>query len=346
MSEVMTPDAREGALKQWLLSNGLQVETFLPASEDASFRRYFRVKLGAACQWDGQTFRASTSLIAMDAPPAQEDTHTFVRIARAWHDAGVAVPQVFACDLGAGFALLEDLGNVSLLSELDDIPGLADARYAAAGTMLHQLQAVIDSETLNLPAYDDAFLRHEMMLFRDWLCQQHLQMTWSDDDQQQWQSVCQLLAANATSQPQVCVHRDYHSRNLMVRDDGALAMIDFQDAMRGPVCYDIVSLLRDCYISWPIDSVRDWARRWFDDCPHVATAADAQRLRWFFLTGVQRQLKAAGIFARLALRDGKTGYLKDIPRTLSYITAIDGDYPELRWLADLIRERCLPGLVR
>ena len=337
-------DERLAALGAWLVEElGLAVESIAPASEDASFRRYFRVWLR-----DGATsplLPAQThTAIVMDAPPDREDCGPFVQVAGDLESMGLPAPRVYARELDAGFLLLGDLGDRSLLAALRDAPGSADRYYAEAGAMLHRLQAAPAERLAALPPYDEALLRRELGLFRDWLCGTHLDLDWGSGDERAWRLLCDQLVRNALEQPAVYVHRDYHSRNLMVTADGGLAMIDFQDAVRGPVTYDLVSLLRDCYIGWPLARVRAWALDWFEASPACRGVDTESCLRWFFLTGVQRQLKAAGIFARLAHRDDKWHYLPDVPRTLGYILEIAPSFNELSWLAGLIEDRCLPGL--
>lgn len=325
---------------EWLAGLGLADARIEPASEDASFRRYLRVTPGAGA-WPEP---GRDSLIVMDAPPPQEDCGPFLHVARGFAELGLPVPEVIAEDAAQGFLLLSDLGNRSLLAFLADEPGLADAMYDAVGGWLHRLQDSGDAFSRTLPPYDEALLRREMALFSDWLCGRHLGLEWSDDDAREWSALTDRLVGNALQQPVTAVHRDYHSRNLMVDEALGLWIIDFQDAVRGPFTYDLVSLLRDCYVEWPMTRVVDWAVRWFDDSPLAATQSQAQNLRWFFLTGVQRQLKAAGIFARLGHRDGKWHFLEDVPRTLGYVTALKGEYPELDWLVDLVETRVLPAL--
>ena len=343
--QAVTADARRAraaALDTWLDEAGLGGARIAPASEDASFRRYLRATPGEGA-WP---FDQHASLIVMDAPPPQEDCAPFVHVARGMKALGLPVPEVLAEDLERGFLLLSDLGDRSLLAFLSDEPALADAMYATAGDWLHRLQDHGDAFATTLPPYDEALLRRELALFSDWLCGRHLGLDWSEADAHAWRALCDRLVANALQQPQTAVHRDYHSRNLMIDPELDIWIIDFQDAVRGPFTYDLVSLLRDCYIAWPLERVVDWAVRWFDDAPLAAGQSQHQNLRWFFLTGVQRQLKAAGIFARLGHRDGKWHYLDDVPRTLGYITALAGRYPELDWLIELIETRCLPALTR
>jgi hypothetical protein len=199
-----------------------------------------------------------------------------------------------------------------------------------------------------LPPYDAALLAGEMALFRDWLCGRHLQLDFSARDERHWQATCSWLIENALDQPRVFVHRDYHSRNLMVCNDSNPGILDFQDAVEGPITYDLVSLLKDCYLRWPADEVRDRAldffRRSQPMLPYSLT--EAEFLRFFEVMGVQRHLQAAGVFARLKHRDGKSGYLADVPLTLGYIMELAPRYPELDFLTELIGTRCLPALAR
>ena len=197
-----------------------------------------------------------------------------------------------------------------------------------------------------LPPYDEELLSFELSLFHDWLCERHLRIEFTRSDEEQWQATCRLLIDNAIQQAKVFVHRDYHSRNLMVTTDDNPGILDFQDAVEGPLTYDLVSLLKDCYVSWPSDQVKAWALQFYDQLDDGTTAqlGSAKFIRQFDLMGVQRHLKAAGIFARLLHRDGKTGYMPDVPRTLEYIVALGPEYDELAFLTKLISERCLPAL--
>lgn len=299
-----------------------------PASSDASFRRYFRVS-HAGCSW-----------IVMDAPPDKENCEPFVRIAAAMHRVGLHVPVVHAEDHARGFLLLDDLGSTAYLDVLTNTT--VESLYGDALGALLRLQSSDILSHIDLPAYDHALLWREMELFRDWYLGQHLGMQLAAASQHMLDEVFELLARNALQQPQVCVHRDFHSRNLMRVADNNPGVLDFQDAVVGAVTYDLVSLLRDCYIAWPRPQVEAWALRHADRliACGVLDAADRQHfLRWFDLMGVQRHLKASGIFARLNHRDGKPGYLRDIPRTLGYVRDVAGRYPELAGLATLL-ERC------
>jgi aminoglycoside/choline kinase family phosphotransferase len=306
----------------------------VPASADASFRRYFRLQ------------SASKSFIVMDAPPEQEDSTSFLRVAAILEALQLNAPRIIEADIEHGFLLLSDLGAVQYLDVLSKTPALADKLYDDAMRALMLLQQRGTAYQATLPAYDDKLLRLELSLFHDWLCETHLNIKFSDAEEQQWQSVCDLLVVNALDQPQVFVHRDYHSRNLMHTEQDNPGILDFQDAVEGPYTYDLASLLKDCYVRWPETQVRAWALRFYaqlDDAAQQHSDA-ATFMRHFELMGAQRHLKAAGIFARLNHRDGKPGYMADIPRTLQYIVDIGPHYQELDFLVKLIKECCLPAL--
>lgn len=332
-------DERLSELKTWLatlsLPGGCRIDTIRPASSDASFRRYFRVDTDGAA-----------SLIVMDAPPPQEDCAPFVHAAQVLHEAGVSVPQIIAQDLARGFLVLSDLGDTTMLARLEDQPGQADKLYRAACAQLIALQQ--PSRPGVFPAYDREILLRELRLFDDWYLGTHLQVSLSDAEKNALTALYELIIENNLAQPRVFVHRDWHSRNLMVLDDApgvapgtpALAVIDFQDALYGPVTYDLVSLLRDAYIDWPEEQQIDWAARYWDAArsarvPVQADFGDFYRdLEWM---GMQRHLKVLGIFARLACRDGKTGYLGDMPRVLAYVLAAARRYREFAPLLSLLR---------
>jgi aminoglycoside/choline kinase family phosphotransferase len=282
----------------------------------------------------------------MDAPPDKEDSVPFVRIAGYLESMQLNAPRVLEADLDRGFLLLTDLGDRPYLAALDDEPADADELYADAIDALLALQQRGRAYQSALPPYDEHLLRFELSLFHDWLCGTHLGIRFDDEEEGEWQKGCNLLVANALDQPQVFVHRDYHSRNLMVTQEQNPGILDFQDAVEGPVTYDLVSLLKDCYVRWPAERVRNWALGFYDSSGDDLRSGieRGQFLRHFELMGVQRHLKAAGIFARLNHRDGKTAYMKDIPRTLGYITDLGSQYPELGFLVDVIERRVLPGL--
>jgi aminoglycoside/choline kinase family phosphotransferase len=305
-----------------------------PASADASFRRYFRL------QTRGKSF------IAMDAPPPEEDCLPFVRIAGFLEAMNLNAPRVIEADMEQGFLLLSDLGSIQYLEHLESRPADADDLYGDAIVALRQMQRAGAAYQSMLPPYDVALLERELSLFREWLCGTHLELQLSADDLAAWQDCCECLVQNALDQPTVFVHRDYHSRNLMLTDADNPGILDFQDAVEGPLTYDLVSLLKDCYVRWPDCQVDSWARLFYSELSDAlqARVSPQQFRRYFDLMGVQRHLKAAGIFARLKHRDGKAAYLDDIPLTLSYIVDLQDRYPELSFLVSLLRERVLPGL--
>lgn len=323
---------REIALQAWCESiTGHAQRRLQPVSGDASFRRYFRTS-------DGQR-----SLIAVDAPPPQESLQPFMAIAASYAAAGVTVPEVIAANQEQGFMLLSDLGSTLLLSELTETN--MSEWYQRALQDLMALMPVTSTELGPLPCYDEALFRRELALFHDWLVTEHLQLKLSREEQLLWQEFCDTLVSNALEQPQVGVHRDFHARNIMVLGPQQLAYIDFQDAVVGPITYDAVSLLRDCYVRWPLAQVRELSQYLYLHLQQQGLISQqvsaAQWQRWFDLMGLQRHTKAAGIFARLYHRDGKAGYLADIPRTVGYLHDIAGLYPEFsdyqRWLARAIQ---------
>lgn len=315
---------RKKLLESWLVNHcGLTDYKIEPASGDASFRRYFRITMG-----DGKTH------IAMDAPPEHENCEPFVRIAREFESIGLNVPSIREENHEEGFLLIGDLGRTQYLDVLDDKN--VDLHYGDAMSALMVLQACCNAD--DLPAYDKPMLLNEMELFREWLLTKHLGIDLSVDDNLVLDKVFDVLADNALEQPQVCVHRDYHSRNLMITAPPTPGILDFQDAVSGPITYDLVSLVKDCYIEWPREKVVGWAMKYCELCIQsglLKPEAEGAFLRWFDLMGVQRHLKAAGIFARLNIRDGKDGYLKDIPRTVSYISQLGNEYPELSGLVTI-----------
>lgn len=280
----------------------------------------------------------------MDAPPPQEDCRPFVEIAANLETMGLNAPSVLEADLENGFLLLSDLGTELYLDRLQKRPALADSMYFDATEALRKMHSNGAAFQTTLPPYDEKLLRFELSLFRDWLCDTRMQFIFSDADEAQWQACCDALVSNALLQPRVFVHRDYHSRNLMVTKENNPGILDFQDAVEGPFTYDLVSLLKDCYVQWPADQVRQWALNFYSELDaKVRVQIDEQQfIRFFDLMGVQRHLKAAGIFCRLWHRDGKSGYLADVPRTLQYIVDLGSRYAELKFLSRLISELVLP----
>lgn len=293
-----------------------------PASSDASFRRYFR--------WQAE----GRSLILMDAPPPQEDCRPFVRIAALLADSGVHVPRILAQDLERGFLVLDDLGRQTWLEVLN--ADNADALFEQALQALLRFQRMPGADAL--PPYDDALLRRELQLFPDWYLQRHLGVELSDVQQAQWQRVCDLLVGSALAQPRVFVHRDYMPRNLMLSEPNP-GILDFQDAVHGPISYDVTSLFKDAFLSWPEERVQAWLQHYWQLAREAGLAVSAEFAefqRMSDLMGVQRHLKVIGIFARICHRDGKPKYLADVPRFFAYIEAVLARRPELAVLGELL----------
>lgn len=321
-------DSRLAELNAWLVNDlAMDVRGIAPASSDASFRRYFRISHGLGSQ------------IVMDAPPDKENTEPFVKVAELFAGADIHVPKIFRQNRQRGFLLLEDFGSTSYLDALT--PDNADRLYGDAIDGLLALQTRLDRATCELPMYDAALLRRELGIFHEWFLAGRLNLTMPSDLADAMHS---LLIDSALEQPRVCVHRDYHSRNLMLLAQASPGVIDFQDAVIGPVTYDLVSLLRDCYIAWPEERVYAWVDLYYRKALTLnLTDADFEQFRrWFDLMGMQRHLKAIGIFARLHLRDGKSGYLQDIPRTLAYVEGVCGRYTELAKIGDFLQQHVLP----
>ena len=306
-----------------------------PASSDASFRRYFRV------------FHEGGTHIVMDAPPGREDVRPYLNITVMLETAGVHVPRVYEWDAERGLLLLEDLGTRQYLPALESGAD-ADTLYRDALQSLADIQVRGRESAFSLPAYDKEVLVREMALMPEWFCARHLQLDLSRGQGEMITAAFEFLVAEALAQPQVFVHRDYHSRNLMITRDRNPGIIDFQDALRGPVGYDLVSLLKDCYISWPRPRVEGWVRDYrlmmHTQASHSAGINDAQMLRWFDVIGIQRHLKVLGIFARLWYRDGKSGYLKDLPLTLRYVVDACAGFPQLLPLREFLQHLVVPAL--
>ena len=329
-------DPRLSELRTWL-HEGLQFGEFelAPASADASFRRYFRV-----------TRKGRGSLIVMDAPPDREDVDPYLRVAGMLGEIGVHAPRVLERNTEAGFLLLSDLGSLTYLRALEK-GGRADALYGDAIDALVRIQVRGARHAKKLPEYSAKLLRFEMGLFQDWLLARHLGVALDANEASMLAQIMELLTQSALAQPRVFVHRDYHSRNLMVCPGANPGILDFQDAVYGPLTYDLVSLLRDCYIAWPAEQVREWVAGY---CRRAESEGlglagdDTQFARWFDLMCVQRHLKTSGIFCRLWYRDSKPGYLDDIPRTLGYVREAAGRHRDLAPLVDLLDRYVLPRL--
>ena len=319
---------RKQQLEAWLKEVlGAQVFTLSVASADASFRRYFRVHL------------ADKTLIAMDAPPPQEDCAPFVKVAKLMLDAGLNVPEVLAQDLKNGFLLLSDLGDDTYLSALNN--DTAQKLYGNATDALIKLQLASQPDVL--PLYDAALLNREMQLFPDWYVAQHLKIELNAEQQGWLQNTFDLLNKNILSQGQVTVHRDYHSRNLMICKEDSIhlnpGILDFQDAVYGAITYDLVSLLKDAYIQWDEEQVIDFAVRYWEKARKLKLPVPqdfSEFYRDFEWMGAQRHIKVLGIFARLSIRDGKDGYIKDMPLVLHYLRKVCERYVELRPMLRLL----------
>ncbi len=334
MSITWHDEARRAAFERWLAEvsarRGLAPQSLRSASSDASFRRYFRI--------DGA---AGASFIVMDAPPPQEDVRPFVAVAALLHDAGLHAPQVLEQDAAQGFLLLTDLGSRLYLAELQEAVARGDLKHADA-LMRSALAALVlwqqRADASALPPYDDALLRRELALFPDWCVTREHGVVWSDAQQQQWQAACDLLVRSALAQPNVAVHRDFMPRNLMVTDAGP-GILDFQDAVRGPISYDVASMLRDAFISWDEAQEIDWAVRYWEAARQAGLPVDAdfgefwRQLEWM---GLQRHLKVLGIFCRLKHRDGKPKYSEDLPRFFAYAHKVATRYNGLGPLARLL----------
>jgi aminoglycoside/choline kinase family phosphotransferase len=325
--------ARQAAFERWFAPQAerhrLDAATLRPASADASFRRYFRV--------DG----SDGSCIVMDAPPPHEDVRPFVHVAGLIADAGLHGPQVLACDAEQGFLLLSDLGTTLYLEALAAAtPREADALMRDAIGALVRWQSRVDPATL--PPYDEALLGRELALFPDWCVEREYGLVWSAEQRNAWDDLCRLLIASARAQPQLAVHRDWMPRNLMVSQPNP-GILDFQDAVCGPVTYDIACLLRDAFISWEEEREIDWAARYWEAARSAGLLAGAplgddfgefwRALEWM---GLQRHLKVLGIFCRLKHRDGKARYATDLPRFFGYALKVAARYRPLAPLLPLV----------
>jgi len=313
-------DGRIDSIRRWIESelniDNYQLET---ASADASFRRYFRLTISDTTE---------SSSIVMDAPPDKEDCQPFIKIARLIESSGAQAPHVFNFNESLGFMQISDLGSIAYLDKLNE--QTVDALYKDAINAIVKMQSI----QADLPAYNAELLQFEMSLFKDWYLQKHLNIQLNDSQQKVLQDTFNLLAESALLQPVVFVHRDYHSRNLMITSENNPGVIDFQDAVNGPASYDLVSLIKDCYIAWPRQKQLQWI-----DCFLQQSDIETDKqtfIKQLDLMGMQRHLKATGIFARLNHRDDKPGYLNDIPRTLAYVFDVCQRYTELSAFSDML----------
>jgi N-acetylmuramate 1-kinase len=323
-------DTRLHTLRSWLKglepSWQLDLETLAPASADASFRRYFRI------QSKNPTY---PTLIVMDAPPQHEPLDAFIKVDLLLFEAGLNIPQILEKNIEDGYLLLSDLGSKTYLEALND--GSADALYQDATHALIQMQ--LASKPNVLPHYDQVLLQRELDLFPEWYLKQHVQVELSEAQTAQMHQAFALIIENNLAQEKVFVHRDFHSRNLMVTTEKNPGVLDFQDAVYGPITYDAASLWRDAYIAWPEERVIDWVIKFWEAGRKAGLPMPndfGQFYRDFEWMGLQRHLKVLGIFARLFHRDGKDGYLKDIPLVLRYAIATANRYIELKPLARIL----------
>jgi len=330
-------DSRLNTLRNWLkgleASWQLDLPTLAPASADASFRRYFRIQ---SQNPDFGTF------IVMDAPPQHEPLDAFIKVDLLLGEAGLNVPKILEKDLEQGFLLLSDLGNKTYLSELND--DTANHLYKNATHALVQMQLASKPDVL--PNYDEALLQRELDLFPEWYLKKHLHIELSEIQDLQLKQAFALIIENNLSQSKVYVHRDFHSRNLMVTEQNNPGVLDFQDAVYGPITYDASSLWKDAYIAWPEEKVIDWVIKFWEEGRRTGLPMPTdfgQFYRDFEWMGLQRHLKVLGIFARLFHRDGKDGYLKDIPLVLNYAIVTANRYIELKPLARILESTRLSG---
>lgn len=317
---------RQAELFKWIQSVfPCDESAILPLPGDASFRRYFRVTA------KGQT------RIAVDAPPVNEKNEAFIGVAEAFAAQGIQVPKIHASDLKQGFMLISDLGDGLFSAHLNS--SNVDHLYSTAIDTLIKIQQT-PREAYAFPQYDEALLRAECELFTEWYLGQYLKISLSAREESALQSTFARIIDVALEQPTIVVHRDFHSRNLLVLPDDQVGVLDFQDAVIGPIAYDLVSLLKDCYVSWPNLNVANWVQRYFEKAKEAAIIQDVtmgQFLSWFDWMGVQRHLKCIGIFSRLYLRDNKPQFLADIPRLIDYILNASSRQPKLNGLAKLLQ---------
>lgn len=320
---------RENALKEWL-EHVIKCKEFViaPLAGDASFRKYYRL------QYKGLT------QVVMDAPPGKEDLEPFINIAKTLAQYNVLTPEILAVDKAQGFLLLSDFGDQLLLNQLN--PLTADDYYQDAIKTLLKIQECPIAEA-NLPDFDKTFMLKEMNLCSEWFFNAYLNLTLTEEEISLVSHTMDWIANELCQQPIVFIHRDYHSRNLMLVDnsiDISMGVIDFQDAMNGPITYDLVSLLKDCYISWPRDKIVEWVAHFYASTPLARKFYTLPEfIRAFDLCGLQRHLKVLGVFSRLYLRDNKAGYLKDLPLTLNYVLECTERYEELHPFFHFLQNR-------
>ncbi|WP_199271692.1 aminoglycoside phosphotransferase family protein [Paraglaciecola sp. L3A3] len=320
---------RQQQLHTWInQETNFQCTELQMISGDASFRRYFRFLSNGS--W----------IIAVDAPPEFEDCSKFIEVAKSYRRAGVLVPEVYCYDLQHGFYCQQDFGDRQFSQALNE--QTCTQLYQKALACIPAIQSCLATASGSLPLYDHAFVQRELTIFTEWLLDEYLKLPLSSEQSLLINNTFQFLTEEFLSQPVAGVHRDFHSRNLMLIEQDEIGVIDFQDAVVGPITYDAVSLLRDCYQMWPVNLVDTWLQQW-----HAEFYAEydwRQFKRWFDFTGMQRHIKASGIFARLHLRDHKSVYLYDIPRTLGYLVTVGRSYAELTAFSEFIENTVLPSV--
>ena len=326
---------RASELSDWLAEFfPMQQGEFTTVSGDASFRRYFR--------WSGIPLQPGYpgTIIGVDAPPQHENCLPFVRVATGLLNAGLCVPQVFKVDYTKGFMAISDLGDQMLLDSLG--AENVDEYYTQAFTQLEKIQSIQSFDDYPLPPYSAELLLTEMQLFTHWLLPQHLGLKLTSRQRTKIADLFHRLITSAQHQPQVTVHLDYHSRNLMVLENKTLGIIDFQDAVRGAITYDLISLVKDCYIKWPQHQVDGWILAFKNEQPGLQNVSGDEFIFWADTMSMQRHLKVAGIFSRLYYRDSKADYLADIPLTLEYLIESTQRHADFKWLGQWINDELLP----
>jgi len=323
-------DTRFESLKLWLksLSNelGIIIDSITPASNDASFRRYFRVL---------SSNKDYSSFIVMDAPPDKEDSNPFIHVANLLLQAEITVPKIYEKNINEGFLLLSDLGNDTLLMKINSENAAKLYKNVSATLIKIQKNTKIDQ----LPIYNEELLRRELMLFPDWYLKQHLEYKISDKEVEDLNRIFDEIIENNVQQPSVFVHRDFHSRNLMITPDNQIGVLDFQDAVIGPITYDLVSVFRDAYIEWNEEQQMDWVIRYWESAKREGLPVNedfGEFYKDFEWMGLQRHLKVLGIFARLYHRDGKDGYLKNLPLVLQYTEKVAQRYSSFKPLVRIL----------
>ena len=332
-------DRRKEQLSQWIAKRlSIEARELQPVSGDASFRRYFR--------FNNQSRIAEKTCIAVDAPPAYENCEIFDRISKILLSLDLNIPIVHEIDLEDGFMLLSDLGDTLYLDQLDN--NTSEHLYPLAIDAIVTMQSLPPNKLHKIPAYHKQLLQDELQLFKDWFISRHLKLSLSTQENKIVNDVFKELVDSALAQPQVFCHADFHSRNLMICETDTPGIIDFQDAVIGPVSFDLVSLLKDCYISWSREQVERWCQYYFDQAAQkdIINSSFSDFIHWFDLMGLHRHIRVLGIFTRLNYRDGKAGYLDDLPLTFNYVIDTIKRYPQFNEFAKLLKYKVQPKLLQ